>query len=228
MNEEDRQRMLAAIEANGKLKTINHAISMRSNQALSTRADTGVNRYGIERKKFGPVVDEIYGLVLGKRPSINNLGLFKQITENNAQYQTKGMFTGRELDRPLINMGKNARYAKDGMDLRQEPRSVFNYGEEKGFILGHEYGHHLQNETEGYPKGDMTVDTKFGRDFVPAYQFDADITGYVMAENAGINVSLNDSTASIHGVSLLDLINKRRKEIDAIPKHVGLPAIGNR
>lgn len=191
--------------------------------ASSLYVDTGKRRMVNERGGLvgngKGVYDQIRMDATGRTPTIGDLSWRPE----NGQYFGHAPFNGKRLDKPAILIGRNAeRAAQWILEGGDSARDQYNIPSESGFVLGHEYGHHLQSgepfKDSQYPFGNVEkvrVSNRSNDSWGLANQLDADLTGYVMSENAGSDVSLKDSTTIVGGVSLLKLLEKRRAYLRA-------------
>tara|TARA_R110000868_G_scaffold200796_2_gene448374 strand:+ start:31676 stop:32371 length:696 start_codon:yes stop_codon:yes gene_type:complete len=201
-------------------------------RASSLYVDTGERRMANERGglvgKSKGVYDEMRMDAAGRTPTVGDLSW----DADNGQYFGHAPFSGDRLDKPSILIGRNAESAAQRiLEEGDSARDQYNIPPESGFVLAHEYGHHLKSgepfTDSEYPFGNaekVRVSNRSNDSWGLANQIDADLTGYVMSENAGSDVSLKDSTTTVDGVSLLKLLAKRRAYLEANKRTFAPPA----
>lgn len=193
--------------------------------ASSTAVDPGVMGFLQERNlvgdnpNFGSVLDQIRADGTFKRPPVR--GMMNSAYEKRAWYYDgilDGWLRTKDVPTPTIQFGRKVG-DNIGESLVRNGRDLYDGMDGSAFVLGHEYGHHLQSYDPNHPKS--IANNRMGRfgneGFYPvtinsgrgdpqrvtqADQFDADLTGYVMSErgqdpNKKNRQYLTDSTAYV-------------------------------
>ena len=153
--------------------------------------------------KYGPAYLEIGGINL-KMPDLDKPRfLDKRVDKENASYMGYTKFFGTPA--PRIQLGRDASkfFTREGI------RNVLPFEDEetaKAFILGHEYGHYLQDMK-------LVPESTYGD------QYDADLTGYVIAKRLGFNPKFDfesqEGESLYYRDELVDTAARIKKDIEA-------------
>ena len=153
--------------------------------------------------KYGGAYLEIGGINL-KMPDLDKPRFFDaRVDRGNANYMGKTAFLGTHA--PRIQLGRNA----TDVLMREGVRNILPPEDEetaKAFILGHEYGHYLQ-------------DMKLVPESIYGNQYDADLTGYVIAKRLGLNPKFDfesqDGESLYYQDELVDIAARIKNDIEA-------------
>jgi len=152
--------------------------------------------------KYGGAYLEIGGINL-KRPALDKPHfLDARVDMENANYMGKTAFGAHA---PRIQLGRNV----TDFLMREGVRNVLPPEDEetaKAFILGHEYGHYLQDMK-------LVPESTYGS------QYDADLTGYVIAKRLGLNpkfdIESEQGNLEYYQDELVDAAFRIKKDIEA-------------